>query len=152
MQIKSCDSSAQNHPGLLSSLRVIANGLQHTEWSGPRYLANITFYSSPLTDTSGLLATLLFPRLTNTLPLRTFHLLFPFSGIFLPPSIPMACSFSSLWSLLTRHFLGETWLAPAPFKLQLSEFPWGTVCLLYCTDHPLNIRYFPCFFCVSLLI
>lgn len=66
----------------------------------PRYLASIIIYSSLPDSASGLLASLLFPRLTNTLPLRTFHLLFRFSGIFLLASIPMACSLSSLWSLL----------------------------------------------------
>lgn len=98
---------------------------------------------------SGLLASLLFPRLTNTLPLRTFHLLFRFSGIFLLPSTPMACSLSSLWSLLTRQSPGETWLALAAFKLQLSEFSWGTVCLLYCTEHHQNTKYFSFLLCPS---
>lgn len=135
MQIKSCDSSTQNPPGLLTSFRVTANGFQGTECSGPTYLANSTSYSSLLTDSaSGLLASLLLPRLTNTLPLRTFHLLFPFPGIFLLPNIRLVCSLSSFWSLLTWHFLGETGLAPAPLKLQLSEFPMGTVfCIVLIT-------------------
>lgn len=69
----------------------------------------------------------------------------PTSAWFVPSPV-------SFWSLLTWHFLGETCLAPAPFKLQLSEFPMGTVCFLYCTDHHLNTKYFPCFFCASLPI
>lgn len=147
MQIKSWNSSAQNPPGLLISLRVNSQWLSRNWMIWPRYLACIIIYSSLTDSASGLLASLLFPRPSNTLPLRTFHLLLWFSGIFLLPSIPMACSHSSLWSLLTLQSPGETWLALAAFKLQLSKFSWGTVCLLYCTDHHRNTKYFSFLLC-----